>query len=546
MPTLADSASGASHSAGDAAGTTLLTPGALSARGASQSAGDAADSVALPVGGLSDFGIFDAGGVDPAISCLMALATGVPDSRAYVAATTPVTYTTALGTLWHGAASAAVRVTWNTTGATAITGAQQESVNLDNLLPVDAADYRSALVYRRHAIFSGITIYDAAVERSRDKPLTGAWSGKLTNSGGLTPYSMQPNTAGMAACAAGQMLIGSVQVALARPGAQWSAAVGFYDSSFNQIGAWHTAAAPSTHPGGYAYQQSTVFATAPGGSAWVAVVPQITPAAIGDGEVAYVDCHRITRTNLASVLAPAAFTPARQQQITVHANRINQIYNPSFDADAVGWYFQGGAAGTTLTSDSGAGRSRPGAGRMHAVYGAATLAPGMGNTIEPPGMALLKPGRTYTASAYVLPQSGIPPVYLYATFGTAVVVGGSTASVPRSDNGFHRLSVTFTIPESVSGEVGLWIYLNQSDWDAHAANVDWWVDDVLVEEGTAAGDYFDGAESSPDYVWEGAPSRSRSHYYRDYRALQYRLSALVAQAVPLGVSYQLLYAQPDS
>jgi len=549
MPTIADTASGASHSTGNAATPLLRVPGALSARGLSQSSGSAADTIVLPVGAINDFGIWDATAVDPAVSCLLALGTGAPNSRAYAAATAPITYTTALGTLWNGAVNAAIRATWTAPTAAAITAAQVESINLGNLLSADAADYRTKLVYSRDAVFSGMTIFDATVDRSQDRPLTGAWCGKLTNNGGLPQYSMKPNQAAMATCAPGQEITGSVYVALPRANAQWTAGIHFYDSSFNIIGTW-SYTAYATHPGGYVYQQSTATATAPSGTAYVAVVPHITPAAIGDGEIAYVDVHRITCNNIAARIAPSAFQPAREQIVTVAANRVNEVLNPSFDVDTYGWYQQGGGAGTTYGVDAGVGRTHVGAAKIDAHYSGGSLAPGTGTLGQPTsGTAQLRPGATYTMSVYILPQAGSPAINLYAAIGgnsADIVLGNSTATTTVIEGGWYRLWVTFTVPLSASGDVGVWIYVAQADWDAHAANVTWWVDDAMIERSPLLNPYFDAAEPSPDYLWEAAAYRSRSHYYRDFRALQYRLNGLVSQAVPLGVPYQIMYAQPDT
>lgn len=542
MPTIADSASGASHSTGNAATPVLRVPGAISSRGRSQSAGDAADTITLPLGAVNDFGVWDATGVDPAVSCLVALSAGAVNARVYAAATAPVTYTTALGTLWNGAVNAAVRASWVGAFSAAITDAQFESVNLGNLLSADAADYRTSLVYTRGA-------NDAQVDRSQDLPLTGAWSGKLTNNGTVSPYSMTVTQKALASCAPGQVITGSVYVALARAGAQWTAGLHFFDASFNMLGTYSFTAL-STHPGAYAYQQSVATATAPASTAWVAVVPHITAAATGDGEVAYVDVHRVTCNNLSSRVAPTAFQPAREQLVTVRANRVNEVLNPSLDADTWGWTFTGGGAGTTFAVDSGVGRTHTGAGKVAAVYTGGSTAPSAGTLGQPSaGIALLTPGATYTMSAYVLTQAGNPPIGLYAAIGgnsTNTALGNSTTTTTDIESGWCRLSVTFTIPLTSSGEVRLWTYVAQGDWAAHAANVTWWIDDALVERSPTLNPYFDATEASPDYVWEGTAYRSRSHYYRDYRALQYRLNGLVSQAVPLGVPYQILYAQPNT
>lgn len=550
MPTINDSASGASYSSGSAAAA-VGYPGNLSAYGASQSSGDANATTSLPNAALSDFGIWDNTGVDPAISCLLATTPGAPDSRAYAAAYAPVDYVTALGTLWHGAAFAALRATWNSTGQSAISAAQFEPNTAGtNLLGPDAADYRGKLVYQRaRPTVGGTPVWDAIVSRSQDHPLTGKWSGKLVNDGAAAWYSMDPLAPALVPASAGKSYTGSVWVALPRAGATWTAGLHFYDSSgIGLIGTWQYTAY-ATHPGGNAYQPSTATAVAPAGTAYVAVVPHIQAAAIGDGEIAYVDCHRVTCSSLSTVLTPSAYSPARRQNITVRANRVNYVLNPSFATDTYGWWINGGGAGTALTQDPTVGHAAPGAGKVSCVYTPGSSNPQMGTSSV--GTALLTPGLTYTLSAHVLHDPTAFPLRIFAVIGGGgpdqqYILGNDTTQVLPDAAGWYRLWVTVTVPVTTNGVTSLMVTMRSADWTAYAGNTNFWVDDALAEPSPLLGDYFDGSQPSPDYMWEATPNRSRSHYYRDFRSLQYRLSGLVSGAVPMGVPYQLSYAQPDS
>lgn len=548
MPTIAESASGASYSSGTARSPLVLAAAALGSTGYSQSVGDASIAVALPLGGLADFGVWDATGVDPAVSCLLASTAGAPNGRAFVAAAAPTSYTTALGVLWNGAVNFAVRASWNGSAQTALTGLQPEAVNLGNLLPADAADYRGRLAYTGQ-------LHDAVVTRSQERALTGVWAGKMVNAPGATvgTYAMWPLDVSVAPCTVGDLVHGSVWVALPRAGASWTAGLHFFDASLNPVGTW-SMTAYATHPGGYAWQQSTVDATVPAGAAFVAVVPHVVAAAAGDGEVAYADCHRITSGLPAVSLAPRPFQPARQQNVTVRANRVNLVSNPSFAVDTYGYWSSGGTS-PSFTQDPTVGRALPGAAKLVATYAAGTAWPQIGTRADSygsqRGLARLTPGGLYTASGWVLLGPGCPRVVLSAQFdANTYIVGGDTNSALADPanlyNGWVRVFNTFTVPLSSSGNTSLIFGVDSSVWDGSIPTITYWLDDVMVEAGSVLGDFFDASVASPDYMWQGAAYQSPSHYYRDNRSLQYRLSDVVGGCVPLGVPYQLLYAQPES
>lgn len=543
MSTVNDSASGSSQSSGSA--TLLLhVPGNLSAYGSSQSGGDAQVLTYLPVGGLVDIGIWGVGGADPAMTRFLAGADTSTNGRGFIAASPPSSYITALGQLWPTAVYAAVRGTWtNTNAGAALTDVQVEAANLWNLLPVDAADYRSKLVYQTA---SG----DAAVARVSGSALSGSWCGQMTNTGTNAWYTAGVTEQSVAVCAPGQVICGSVYLALPRAGATWTAGLSFYDSSYNLLGGTWEYTAYSTHPGSGAWQQSVAVYVAPSSAAYVAVVPHVEANAIGDGEIALMDCHRITSVSPALSMAPSTFSPARQQIITVHANRINQVLNPSFATNTTGWSFTGGGSGTAISQDSTEGVVAPGALKIVAPYTSSTTAPAVVsvNAIGTRGIALLKPGSTYTCSAYVQAAVGQPVIHLQAVVDGVAYPGTTTVTALEDTSNivgaFVRLAVTLTLPAGGSGALQLQLLVAQGDWVARAASVTFEVDDVLVEKSPLVHDYFDGAVPSPDYLWEGTPYLSRSHYYRDYRNLQFRLGALVQQSLPLERSYQLLYAQP--
>jgi hypothetical protein len=214
----------------------------------------------------------------------------------------------------------------------------------------------------------------------------------------------------------------------------------------------------------------------------------------------------------------------------------------------------------------------------------------------------LKPNTTYTYSAYTAVVAGTIPTRLWAYDGQSWV--RSTPSPPASSTGtpqWIRQSVTFTTTPDFPGSglvrIGqavkdmLYYYgpitpgtdpavwqgtastANRGAWSSTAAYSDstgdivsyqgqnwlalvpsgprtttftqtFYADQVQVEKAAFASPYFDGNLPSLDYVWEGTPGNSRSFHYRGKAANQYRLDAAIRRYLPLGASYQLVYAPP--
>lgn len=555
------SATGLSASTGSADLTPQI-PGVLSGSGASASSGDAVIVTLIPLGAVRDLGVWPATLPDPAMSLVGSVSSPGSNGRTYLSATAPNGYATALGQLWPAAATVAATATWQeTTPANtklkAITDVQLERAPSGNLLPPDAADYRDQLVYEQSSTtVGGVVTYDAQVSRVSGYAMTGTWCGQLVNSGGVNPYSMNALPGHYAPVVAGAMYRAVVHVSIARANANWYPLLVWYDANFNEVG--FTTGTTVVHPGSFAYQQGRVRGPAPTASgpnaaaAWAAVIPVIVPAAVGDGEIAYVDNHRIYTLTQSLTSVPQAYAPARQQNIILRANRINYAQNPSLSQNLFGWWSAAGTTSNPGTWDSTVGRSAPGSMKMAIPYGSGGAYPRVGTYTSGVGsIAQGKAGETFTLSAYVLPVNDCPQINILVSVGgdtpSAVpFYGTNTSEVEPDDEGWYRLSVTCTIPQSTSGSMGVIVYVPQANWDAHGAEVDFWVDDLLVEPGSLVGDYFDAAALSPDYLWEATPFQSRSHYYANLRFLQYRLGALLSGALPVGVPYQVLYAQPDS
>ncbi|AZM47794.1 hypothetical protein DMB38_20170 [Streptomyces sp. WAC 06738] len=211
----------------------------------------------------------------------------------------------------------------------------------------------------------------------------------------------------------------------------------------------------------------------------------------------------------------------------------------------------------------------------------------------------LKPDTVYTASVYVLPTACPVPITLFAGDGTNIIRGTSSPIFdPTGNTTWSRLSVTFKTSSTYGGSLRLylgyaaddvatvfsavppdsndavWTLLPQlptaeptwsqsipytagavvqyagSVWQSLVTNgpyanvgpLTFRYDQLLVEQADKLGDYFDGNQPSADYMWEGTPGDTRSHYYRGKRVSQYRLDQLIQRQIGVGASYRLVYA----
>lgn len=77
---------------------------------------------------------------------------------------------------------------------------------------------------------------------------------------------------------------------------------------------------------------------------------------------------------------------------------------------------------------------------------------------------------------------------------------------------------------------------------ANVGPLTFYYDHFLLEEADKVAPYFDGNNPSGDYMWEGTPGDSRSHYYRGKRVNQYRLDQIIQRQLGVGASYRIVYA----
>ena len=206
----------------------------------------------------------------------------------------------------------------------------------------------------------------------------------------------------------------------------------------------------------------------------------------------------------------------------------NEIRNPDGTSGTQGW------TGTGLTSDANG---------FHYAWQA-----GAGNerTVQTADRVRVQPGQTWTvlveAKSAAIDGAVQPFLRLYA--GDAEV--GTTITPERYTDldGWTAASFTYTVPAdgSVNGILPGVAFRGT----AVAGGTPFDFRNVALEPG-ADGHYFDGSMPSPtgDYMWEGQPHNSRSHYYARRTVLAQRLLAMLPRFLPLGTEIDLLFAQPD-
>lgn len=171
-------------------------------------------------------------------------------------------------------------------------------------------------------------------------------------------------------------------------------------------------------------------------------------------------------------------------------------------------------------------------------------------SLQYPVITGLIPGNTYTVSAWVKPGFGCPNIFMKCfnpNYDFAFIVDLNTIRANYPDltkpNGWVRMFSSFTVPPNGPGDYELSLEVHFADAKV-AAPFDYWVDSVLVEEGTVMGDYFDGNFSSADYQYEKQGStESRSYYYKDLTNKLSRVNRIIPQYTPVGTTANVIFAQ---
>ena len=87
------------------------------------------------------------------------------------------------------------------------------------------------------------------------------------------------------------------------------------------------------------------------------------------------------------------------------------------------------------------------------------------------------------------------------------------------------------------------------EWTNPSAGQSIWIDSTLFERSSSVGSFFDGGRGfsdTSDVTWEGAANLSRAHYYKNRVAVEKRLISTLPRYLPIGTTFNLFFASPDS
>jgi hypothetical protein len=421
--------------------------------------------------------------------------------------------------------------------------------------------------------------------RSTTTVLSGQYSGALTsssspvsiNGGAYNGYYPYPSTVGLIPVRHNgtiyEEFVGYVSLSTTRANTTWYAQLIYYDANFNITNSPTSGVASysiMTHPGGGVWQTAaTIPQFAPTNTAWVAVVPFIAnPSNLV--ETVYISGHSVVGADVYNLDVPTTFNQPNTLNINIKADRVNYVWNGGFNTNinyysAVNTNTTGSPSPATLSWDGTTGYNSLGSAKMTFVTASGTFSGGsnsqmgFGTPFRLSGGAIpviqgLKVGHTYTISAWVKQGANCPDVFMncldqnFAASGNGVSAVSTNAakSAGNTVNGWTQISGTFTVPFNGLPDMGLYFYVNYIDYIGAGQNFSFWVDDILLEESTTAGSFFDGNTATNDYLWESGASANagRSYYYKNYTNKINRLNVALPSVMPLGSTYNLQFAQP--
>ena len=284
-----------------------------------------------------------------------------------------------------------------------------------------------------------------------------------------------------------------------------------------------------------AWRRVTSSVTSPAGAAFA--VPYIKIASTAASEVHYFDCLQFEQSSSATF-----FQDARQMEITLIANRINEILNPNFESSTGNWTF----TNCTATLSSNEVGVDPDAPSVSISGGSVEVYPSAAGLVTVASSAMpIFANNDYTFSVYAFDDTSsypfTPSILWYDASST--LISTSTGSALTSQNVWARPFVTGIAPDNaVTAKVEL-------TWTATSALDGIYLDAALFEKSAFVNSYFDGntgVTELSDLFWEGTANASRSHYYRNRFAVQSRLVAKIPDWSHFGSTFELFFAQPNT
>uniref|UniRef100_A0AAU3I9J6 CBM-cenC domain-containing protein n=1 Tax=Streptomyces sp. NBC_01393 TaxID=2903851 RepID=A0AAU3I9J6_9ACTN len=123
-----------------------------------------------------------------------------------------------------------------------------------------------------------------------------------------------------------------------------------------------------------------------------------------------------------------------------------------------------------------------------------------------------------------------------ANSDSASLVKSVSFNKAPADPSLRKWRVVSATFDAASANAVLRLLVNRATMSAGQPSI-FWVDGVLIEEGTSVRTYFDGSMGS-DYLWEqgGSANLARAYFYQDYTERSYLIRTLLAENVPLGIT----------
>jgi len=320
-----------------------------------------------------------------------------------------------------------------------------------------------------------------------------------------------------------------------------SAQIYWYDSKGAALTP-STAGSTATNATG-SWTRATSSVTSPFNAAYA--VPRIKIASTAASEVHYFDALQFEQASSATF-----FQDARQLEITLIANRINQIINPNFESSTTGWT----ATNATLSLTSSESESVEASGSVPISGGAMEMyASGSGLvTLTSSAMNILA-SNNYTFSIYcsaseLVNDSKVVTPFINWYDATNALISTSTGSPTTVGNAYTRPFVTDIAPSiAVTAKVGITWTATGAGGESTGNEIT--VDAALFEKSAFVNSYFDGntgVTELSDLFWEGTANASRSHYYHNRFAIQSRLVAKLPDWITYGSTFELFLAQPNT
>ena len=159
-------------------------------------------------------------------------------------------------------------------------------------------------------------------------------------------------------------------------------------------------------------------------------------------------------------------------------------------------------------------------------------------------MPIYYPESSYTFSVYSKTMSGTENITLSISWynSSKVLISTTTGASTTISSSWTRAYVTGTAPSTAA-------YAHvQVDWTAAIGDI-LELDAALFEKSPFVLPYFDGENGNEpgDLFWEGGVANAgRSHLYKNRIAVQNRLTSTLKEFLPMGTTYALYLAQPQT